>query len=78
MGKLNLPSHNIVSDIEDQGFSWLNITPDHTQAILELKNLHKDPFDCLLIAQASYENMRIVTYDELFVQYLSNTLLVKR
>lgn len=50
LGKLPLPSREIVDDLGDQGFDWLNITPRHTQRILELPDHHKDPFDRLLIA----------------------------
>jgi len=76
LGKMPLPSRNIVQDIKAQGFAWLNITPYHAQAVLELAHHHKDPFDRLLIAQAQCEAMRIVTYDSLFTEYLADTILV--
>ena len=76
LGKMPLPSRNIVEDIKAQGFAWLNITPYHAQAVLELAHHHKDPFDRLLIAQAQCEAMRIVTYDSLFTEYLADTILV--
>lgn len=53
LGKMPLPSNGIAEDIEAQGFQWLNITPYHAQALLQLGAFHKDPFDRLLIAQAS-------------------------
>ena len=76
LGKMPLPSRNIVQDIKAQGFAWLNITPYHAQAVLELAHHHKDPFDRLLIAQAQCEAMRIVTYDSLFTEYLADTILI--
>ncbi len=76
LGKMPLPSRNIVEDIKAQGFAWLNITPYHAQAVLELAHHHKDPFDRLLIAQAQCEAMRIVTYDSLFTEYLADTILI--
>jgi PIN domain nuclease of toxin-antitoxin system len=70
LGKLALPSARIAEDIEAQGFQWLLIAPYHAQAILGLDNHHKDPFDRLLIAQARYEGLLLVTYDTVFEQYL--------
>jgi PIN domain nuclease of toxin-antitoxin system len=77
IGKMDLPSRAIVDDITAQGFRWLNISPYHTQAILELPTYHKDPFDRLLIAQATCEGLRIITYDDLFKRYLTDTLVVR-
>lgn len=77
IGKMDLPSRAIVDDITAQGFRWLNITPYHTQAVLELPTHHKDPFDRLLIAQATCEDLRIITYDDLFGRYLTDTLVVR-
>ena len=78
LGKLPLPSADIVETIAAQGFQWLPISPFHAQTILTLGDYHKDPFDRLLIAQASYESLNIVTYDSIFQQYLDNVILVKK
>lgn len=77
LGKLPLPSRQIVADVGAQGFGWLSITPGHAQAVLDLAAHHKDPFDRLLIAQARCEGMQIVTYDRLFRDYLPDTILVR-
>lgn len=76
LGKMPLPSRNIVDDIKAQGFDWLSIMPGHAQAILDLPPHHKDPFDRLLIAQAHCEDLRIVTYDSLFTRYRADTWVV--
>jgi PIN domain nuclease of toxin-antitoxin system len=78
LGKMALPSSHIAEDIEAQGFQWLNITPYHAQGLLELGDHHKDPFDRLLIAQAKYETLRIVTYDAVFQNYLDDILLIRK
>ena len=78
LGKMPLPSANIAADIEAQGFQWLVISPYHTQGILELGDHHKDPFDRLLIAQAKYEALQIVTYDAVFQHYLDNVTVLKK
>ncbi|MCX7109084.1 MAG: type II toxin-antitoxin system VapC family toxin [Proteobacteria bacterium] len=77
LGKLDLPSKQIVDDVEAQGFIMLNIAPQHTQTVFVLENHHKDPYDRLLIAQAKHESMRIITYDAMFRRYLTNTFIVK-
>jgi len=59
-------------------FQWLNISPYHAQTVLELDDHHKDPFDRLLIAQAKYEKLCIVTYDAVFQDYLDNVLFIRK
>jgi PIN domain nuclease of toxin-antitoxin system len=49
-----------------QGFHLLAILPFHPQAVLYLAAHHKDPFDRLMIAQAHYESLQVVTYDCVF------------
>jgi len=78
LGKMPLPSEHIAEDIETQGFQWLNITPYHAQTVLELSDYHKDPFDRLLIAQAKYEKLCIVTYDAVFQDYLDDVLIIRK
>ncbi len=78
LGKMPLPSAQIAEAIEAQGFQWLPITPYHAQSVLELGDHHKDPFDRLLIAQATYEALCIVTYDVVFQHYLDNVVLIKK
>jgi PIN domain nuclease of toxin-antitoxin system len=78
LGKMALPSIRIAEDIEAQGFQWLNITPYHAQTIFELAGCHKDPFDRLLIAQAKYENLCIVSYDTIFQRYIDDVLIIKK
>lgn len=76
LGKMPLPSNDIVEDIAAQGFQWLPIAPYHAQAVLGLGDYHKDPFDRLLIAQAGYEGLCVVTYDKIFQAYLDDVLLI--
>lgn len=78
LGKMPLPSPQIAEAIEAQGFQWLPITPYHAQGIIGLGDHHKDPFDRLLIAQAKYEALCIVTYDVVFQQYLEDVILIKK
>jgi PIN domain nuclease of toxin-antitoxin system len=47
----------------------LAIRTSHVMALGRLPELHKDPFDRILIAQALAEEMPIVTKDRQFQQY---------
>ena len=50
--------------IDLNGFEYLPITPKHTALITTLPFHHKDPFDRLLIAQATTESIAIVSADD--------------
>ncbi|MBR5941094.1 MAG: type II toxin-antitoxin system VapC family toxin, partial [Neisseriaceae bacterium] len=47
----------------------LPIKLEHITATETLPDIHKDPFDRLLIAQAISEPMRFLTHDEKLVKY---------
>jgi PIN domain nuclease of toxin-antitoxin system len=67
-GKLRAPD-----DLEEQlrvgGLQPLAITIRHAQLAGQLPLHHSDPFDRMLIAQASLERLTIVTHDPRFEQY---------
>ncbi len=49
---------------------------EHTIAVGDLPQLHKDPFDRLLIAQARVEGLTLLTTDTLVAHYGEPTRLV--
>lgn len=51
------------------GFIELPITGEHAEKVALLPPIHKDPFDRLLIAQASVEDMTLVTADKTVATY---------
>jgi PIN domain nuclease of toxin-antitoxin system len=53
----------------DNGYSELPIGGDHAVALDGLPPLHKDPFDRILIAQATVEGITLLTVDPLVAQY---------
>ena len=53
----------------DNGYSELPIVSDHIVAIESLPALHKDPFDRVLVAQATVEGVTLLTIDSLVAQY---------
>ncbi|MCX5875376.1 MAG: type II toxin-antitoxin system VapC family toxin [Deltaproteobacteria bacterium] len=53
----------------DNGYEELTITSAHTVAIDSLPLIHKDPFDRILVAQATVEGIILLTADALVAQY---------
>lgn len=53
----------------DNGYSELPILSHHVVAIDSLPGIHKDPFDRVLVAQASVEGITLLTTDSLLAQY---------
>ena len=52
----------------------LPVTPVHVYALLKLPALHKDPFDRLLVAQASVEGLPLVSAEDLLRRYAIRVL----
>ena len=50
-------------------FMLLGINPEHIKAATNLPLIHRDPFDRMLIAQATVEKMTILTIDENITKY---------
>ena len=55
--------------LRDEGFDLLAINYGHLRALEHLPLHHGDPFDRLLIAQATTEKLSIVTNDRAFSHY---------
>ena len=53
----------------DNGYQELAITSEHAVFIDSLPLLHKDPFDRILVAQATVEGIILLTADALVAQY---------
>ncbi|QNM97727.1 type II toxin-antitoxin system VapC family toxin [Chitinimonas koreensis] len=53
----------------DNGYLELPITSDHTVHVESLPPLHKDPFDRILVAQATVEGIILLTADRQIGQY---------
>jgi PIN domain nuclease of toxin-antitoxin system len=61
-GKLAGPS--LPERIQENGFVSLPISLEHAIIAARLPLLHRDPFDRMLIAQAQFEKLTLVTRDE--------------
>jgi PIN domain nuclease of toxin-antitoxin system len=60
----------------DNGYTELRISSEHAVAIDLLPLLHKDPFDRILIAQATVEGITLLTTDPLVARYSGPIQLV--
>ena len=58
------------------GYQELPITSDHAVAIDQLPDIHKDPFDRLLIAQSMVEGILLLTSDPTVAKYPAPVKLV--
>jgi PIN domain nuclease of toxin-antitoxin system len=72
IGKLQLPDQPaafIIDQIKENGFTVLPVFLNHSMNLYKLPDYHKDPFDRMLISQATTENIPIITIDKLFQDY---------
>lgn len=72
LGKLPEASElapNVVDAIADEGFAELPITVEAGARAGALPELHRDPFDRILIAQAILNNLTLASGDALFDRY---------
>jgi PIN domain nuclease of toxin-antitoxin system len=60
----------------DNGYAELSILSDHVVAIESLPPIHKDPFDRLLVAQATVEGITLLTADSVVAEYPGPVRLV--
>lgn len=67
--ELSGPYEKIIEHIYNNGFDLLSINFEHTSLISKLEFHHRDPFDRLIIAQALFENMSIISKDKVFDSY---------
>ena len=68
LGKLLSPD-NLKEMIADAEFELMPIDYEHAWHVKDLPPHHKDPFDRLLVAQATVENLMLVTRDSYLEAY---------
>ena len=74
--KLTRPREDLEIDVRqwrsgllDNGYQELTINSLHAMSVRDLPDIHKDPFDRLLLAQAMREDLTLVTADEILASY---------
>ena len=68
--------HTLRLRLIENGYSELPISGDHVLAVCNLPDLHKDPFDRILVAQASFEKITLLTSDSIIGSYPGPIILV--
>ena len=58
----------------DNGYIELPITSEHTAHVANLPDHHKDPFDRLLIAQATVDGITLLTSDATLLAYVASPI----
>ena len=68
LGKLRAPA-DLAEAVAAHRFTPLAVSLEHALAFGALPDLHRDPFDRLLVAQAGVEGLTIVTRDRAIARY---------
>lgn len=75
LGKLSVPD-KLATRLSEQGLVLLSISAEHAEGIREFPELTRhDPFDRLLIAQASRAGLRLLTADRVLLS-LGRTFVI--
>ena len=72
LGKLRLPepvATYVARRLAADDVTPLPVRLDHAAVVETLELLHRDPFDRLLIVQASHEGLRLLTADDQLLAY---------
>jgi PIN domain nuclease of toxin-antitoxin system len=69
LGKLPPFREDLANRLRREGFVPLPISLDHALAAARLPGPHRDPWDRIMIAQATIEQLQVVTIDRVFSDY---------
>lgn len=69
LGRVEVELDDLEAAIARNGFRPLPIGFRHAVTAGRLPAVHRDPFDRMLIAQASVEELRVVSHDRVFERY---------
>jgi len=72
-GRLPLPEA-IWRQADDVGHAFIPIEPAHARMAAALPAVHNDPFDRMLVAQATLNKLAILTVDEMIRAYSVETV----
>lgn len=69
LGKLRVDVAMLSAFVKNSGFSELAISSPHAVKVRDLPLFHRDPFDRILIAQAIFEGLQLLTADRNLKKY---------
>lgn len=73
---MGVPVHALRRSLRAAGYEELPILAEHALAVTGTPLIHKDPFDRLLLAQASVEGLLLLTRDATLASYPGPVRLV--
>lgn len=77
IGKLKADAGHLAENIEASGFVALPVTARHAAGVAHLPDHHTDPFDRLLVAQATAEPLILLTVDRQLAAYGDLVMLLQ-
>lgn len=75
-GKLALDLRDLMASLKDGGYSVLPVYERHALALAKLPPHHQDPFDRMLVAQATSDSLRLLTHDRQLARYGESVFVV--
>ena len=69
LGKLDVDVAVLISQLSRNRFSELAISHRHAAMVAQLPDIHRDPFDRMLVVQAICEPLRLLTSDRTLASY---------
>jgi PIN domain nuclease of toxin-antitoxin system len=69
LGKIQVDMEKLLQSIHDSHFLELPITNHHAALVSRLPDIHRDPFDRMLISQAICEPLTFLTADSKLKKY---------
>jgi len=67
---------SLYNGLLDAGYQELSVTGRHTLMISVLPQLHKDPFDRILLAQSAFEGIPLLTSDIILSKYPGSIIFI--
>ena len=77
-GRLNdmpVSGQAMLTHCHGAGYFLLAVSAEHAAAVAALPDLHRDPFDRIIVAQALWEPLRLLTHDPMVKSYGDSFLL---
>ena len=69
LGHIEIELDELENAVVRNGFRPLPIALRYALTAGRLPNVHRDPFDRMLVAQASVDDLRLVSHDRVFERY---------
>jgi len=72
LGKLHLsstPDIFFVEAVKKARLELLDVSLEQALAVYKLPNIHRDPFDRLLVVQCQSQDLSLISYDAVFAAY---------